>query len=137
TNQYVDMNGETQTLTDENDDPVALGSLAGYSSQGPSADGRVLPTISAPGEVIAGPPSSISVAEGWVYEEEVAQGGGYAYFGGTSMASPFAAGVVALMLEANPTLTFDQASLILTTTARRDAFTGAVAGNLFGAGKID
>ena len=137
TNQYVDMNGDTQQLLDDADQPIALGSLATYSSQGPSNDGRVLPTISAPGEVLAAPLSSISVAEGWVYEEEVAQGGGYAYFGGTSMASPFTAGIVALMLEANPTLTFDQVSTIFATTARRDAFTGTVASNRFGAGKID
>lgn len=137
TNTYVDMNGATQQLLDDDDNLVALGSLAGYSSQGPSLDGRVLPTISAPGEVIAAPLSSLSLPEGWVTEEEVAQGGGYAYFGGTSMASPFVAGVVALMLEANPRLTYDQVSTILTSTARRDAFTGTTAGNLFGAGKID
>ncbi|RTG96945.1 S8 family serine peptidase [Thermus scotoductus] len=44
-------------------------------------------------------------------------GGGYAYYQGTSMASPHVAGVVALMLAANPDLTPSQIRLILRGTA--------------------
>jgi subtilisin-like proprotein convertase family protein len=45
--------------------------------------------------------------------------GGYtANFGGTSAASPLAAGVVALMLEANPALTWRDVQHILVATAR-------------------
>ncbi len=137
TNSYVDMNGATQALTDANGAAIAIGSLATYSSRGPSRDGRMLPTVSAPGEVVASALSAIALTTGAVIASEVAQGGGYAYFGGTSMASPMVAGIVALMLDANPTLTFDQASRILAETARRDATTGPAASNAWGAGRID
>ena len=48
--------------------------------------------------------------------------GGYAYrsnFSGTSAAAPMAAGVIALMLEANPDLTWRDVKLILAETSRK------------------
>jgi subtilisin family serine protease len=53
------------------------------------------------------------------------------------MASPHVAGVLALMLQVNPTLTFEQASTILAQTARTDIHTGVAPNVTFGNGKID
>jgi len=62
--------------------------LAGFSSRGPTADGRIKPDLWGPG----------------VHIESTSRTGGYTSMSGTSFASPFVAGVVALMLQANPKL---------------------------------
>jgi hypothetical protein len=57
---------------------------------------------------------------------------------GTSMSSPMAAGIVALMLQVNPLLTPTQVRNIITQTAIKDAFTTATPNPvLWGAGKIN
>ncbi len=74
-------------------------------------------------------------------------GSGYtAYFGGTSAASPLAAGAIALMLEANPSLTWRDVQHVLINSARQcDAteadWTTNAAGHLvnhnYGFGAVD
>jgi hypothetical protein len=59
---------------------------------------------------------------------------------GTSMASPMACGVIALMLEANPQLTANDIRIIFKQTAIKDNFTGALpdtGNNIWGLGKIN
>lgn len=65
--------------------------LASFSSRGYTADNRVKPDIWAPGYNISAAKAGTS--------------SGYVAYNGTSMATPFTAGTIALMLDANPSLT--------------------------------
>ena len=79
------------------------GTLAPFSSRGPTADGRIKPDVSAPGwQVITVEPMS---------------GQGYIAVNGTSFSTPIAAGGAALLLEADPTLTPQQMQELLRSTA--------------------
>lgn len=79
------------------------GDLAEFSLVGPSRidPTKTKPDVSAPG---VGVRSALA-------------GGGYAALSGTSMAAPHVTGTIALMLSANPELTTDQISQILSETA--------------------
>jgi serine protease AprX len=75
--------------------------VARFSSRGPTADGRNKPDIVFPGVgVIA--PQAANTRLGTIIEE------GYVASDGTSMATPHASGVAALMLQANPQLSAEQ-----------------------------
>ena len=100
---------------------TATGTLSNFSSRGPTRDGRRAPTLVAPGEELTAPQP----------------GGSFGAKAGTSMASPMIAGVVALMLEIDPSQTADDIRRRLERTARRDTQTGATPGNDWGAGKLD
>jgi len=68
--------------------------MAAFSSRGPCLDGRYKPDIVAPGTFILSTRSSVASETGWgVYSDY------YMYMGGTSMATPLAAGAAALMRE--------------------------------------
>ncbi|QIB26849.1 S8 family serine peptidase [Caloranaerobacter azorensis] len=77
--------------------------LASFSSRGPTADERIKPDIAAPGYNITAPKANTI--------------NDYITYSGTSMATPFTAGIVALMLDANPNLTPIQIKNILASTA--------------------
>lgn len=108
--------------------------IAGFSSRGPvTIDGsmRLKPDISAPG---VGVRSSIRF-------------GGYASFSGTSMAGPHVAGVVALMISANPDLAgqpdliediLRQTAVPLTTDQECGGIPGTeVPNHTYGYGRVD
>jgi hypothetical protein len=71
--------------------------MAAFSSRGPTNDGRIKPDIVAPGTNIVSNHSPLGVdASYWgMYKTD----GHYAYAGGTSQATPFAAGSAALIRE--------------------------------------
>jgi subtilisin family serine protease len=125
-------------LTNGNLNP---GNRASFSSRGPTYDERIKPDVSAPGVNVVSSINSFtsddftSVAStnfnGRIYH--------FAAFSGTSMASPAAAGVVALMLEANPLLSAAQVKSILRSTARQDNRTGPITAPgspLWGMGRV-
>jgi serine protease AprX len=85
-------------------DSGALGfSQASFSSRGGTVDGRIKPDISAPGVDITSAAANT--------------GTGYAQVSGTSMATPFVAGVALLMRDTDPSLTPQQVRQALTSTA--------------------
>jgi hypothetical protein len=144
TNSWTDIDNQPRQWTNpdptrqtENQVVPQIGQKSYFSSVGPTRDGRTAPDISAPGELIFSPLSS-HLTEGQGYQRYlVLQGGMYVANQGTSMASPHVAGVVALMLEINPDLTYEEVLDILRETARTDSFTGSVPNNRFGMGKVD
>lgn len=97
--------------------------LADFSSRGRPGSHRYHPTLTAPGVGIASTRASTGVTEAPIAAPDDAQNippellPFYTTLSGTSMASPHVAGTVALMEEANPGLTPDEAKSILSQTS--------------------
>lgn len=144
-NSYTNISGSNPAL----DFPGTLGSLAAFSSIGPTVDGRVKPDVTAPGNVIV---SSVNhydnhyLSSGANWNNVVSgltDNTSNWYFGamqGTSMAAPVVTGIIALWLQAKPNLTVDQIKSIIHTTSITDSFTGTgsyIPNNYYGWGKIN
>jgi len=71
-----------------------ISGMADFSSRGPTTDTRIKPEFVAPGTYILSTKSRSAGACGWG-----AHNSSYCYMGGTSMATPIAAGATALLLE--------------------------------------
>jgi len=103
-----------------------------FSSIGPLRDGRIKPDFSAPGHwIAAGYSKDANYPVSYIINEKTV------VFQGTSMATPHFTGVIALLLEQNPNLTYEQVLEILKNTAITDDITGSVPNNEFGHGRID
>ncbi|MGJ8661170.1 MAG: S8 family serine peptidase [Bacteroidota bacterium] len=118
------------------------GQIATFSSNGPTLDGRVKPDISAPGVSVASSVSSFTDNNFTTAVSIMFNGQTYKFtrISGTSMSGPAVAGVVALLLDANPFLEADQIKEIIKNTARTDNHTGIIpAGGslIWGAGKVN
>lgn len=130
---------------------TSLKKLVPFSSHGPTADNRIVPDITAPGLAVISSVSSFNAEYkpgGASYSSVISRGYDslnskyyyYAQMSGTSMSSPAASGIVALMLQANPKLSPSEVRLILAQTAITDTFTGTLPAqgtNLWGHGKIN
>ena len=133
--KWYDLNGRSYNTGG------GAGPLANYSSWGTLVDGRSLPHITAPGTGIcssySGPYVKAHSDESWSLCATMTEGDTSHYWGsmnGTSMATPYVTGTIALWLEANPFLHHGDVLDILQATANKDSYvTDAVA---WGAGKI-
>lgn len=119
---------------------LTVGQLSPFSSHGPARYGAQKPDIVAPGQYItaalaAG--SEMDTNPAYRPRRSPVEPGPYVTIQGTSMATPFVAGVIALLLEREPTLTPEEVQQRLRVTARRDEQTGPVWSPGFGYGKLD
>lgn len=126
-------------------DAYAENLIAGYSSYGTLANGTTLPLVCAPGTGIIS-----SVSQYWVSRNNSANkmvascpnGSKTSYYDnmqGTSMATPIAAGIGALWLQANPDLTPADIRAIIKQTSVKDSYVNNTTDRpeAWGAGKID
>jgi minor extracellular serine protease Vpr len=128
---------------------VNVNKLVPFSSHGPTIDNRMKPEITAPGLTIASAVSSYDTAYSAtgsskknVVKSFVSPLNAKTYYygemSGTSMSSPMATGIIALMLQVNPLLTPIQIKNIIAQTAIKDTYTTAAPNPvLWGAGKIN
>ena len=104
--------------TDRRDDGIWL---AAFSSRGPTSDGRVKPDVSAPGVTVRSARANTAA--------------GYITYSGTSMATPYVAGAVALALEVAPAASPPSIKAALTGSALDVGPAGT--DNDWGAGLVD
>lgn len=119
-----------------------VGSLASFSSPGPTRDGRGKPDLVTGGQVVLGAWSIGSGTGSGIAgvpprPDLVASDGVHVASRGTSFSAPQVSGAVALLFERNPTLTGEQVRAALAQSARSDAFTGDVPNDQWGFGKLD
>lgn len=92
------------------------GVLADFSSRGVPGDALHHPDITGPGvDIVAARATTGAITP--PYTDDLQFGASYSSISGTSMATPHMSGVVALMLEVNPSLNLDSVLAMLTATA--------------------
>jgi hypothetical protein len=110
--------------------------MAHFTSRGPTLDGRVKPDIVAPGDNVIAARSRMEDYYGHQFIIDTNR----LAFGGTSAASPIAAGIPALIWESDSTLTRRNIIERIKVTAYNDRYTvvnGPAPNNVSGYGKID
>lgn len=124
---------------------VELSGIAPFSSYGKTFSGKQLPDIAGPGMGMISSYSNYYVSAvgssrlSLTAEYDLASAKRQSYWAemsGTSMSSPFVAGVLALWLQADPTLTVDEVKQIMKETSVNDEYT-ARESHRWGYGKID
>ncbi|TLS24939.1 hypothetical protein PpBr36_08876 [Pyricularia pennisetigena] len=100
----IPNNPEAGQVSLSNKKSASGGSVAWFSSWGPTWDGRTMPTYVTPGSDILS-----------TYPKRL---GSWGVIGGTSMATPYAAGVAALIKQQFPKLANSQIQSILASTAQ-------------------
>lgn len=121
-----------------------VGAISSFSSYGELMNGSTRPHVAAPGSVLISSYSTpYFIAEGLKADEMQAKAEGensrmnyWSVMQGTSQATPMVSGIVAMMLEADPTLDFAEVLSIIDKTSAEDDYT-SMEPIRWGAGKID
>lgn len=124
---------------------LQIGQITSFSSYGPDIAGKMKPEIVAPGAIIV---SSVNA-----YDQSTVGSNNYNYLAaeissngrkyqwadmmGTSMSAPAVAGIIALWLEADETLTPSKVKEIMQKTAVKDSYVTGGNPDRWGYGKID
>ena len=109
--------------------------FSSYQAEGYGPTGLKQPWITAPGEVILAAYNSGYSASNYYYAYGTNKKLGA--MSGTSMATPCAAGITALWLQVDPTLTPDKVKEVMAETAIKDSYVTGTYASHFGQGKID
>ena len=124
--------------------PDMLGDVASFSSYGTSFDGRNLPNSCGPGYPVISAYSRYYYTSQNLGEDDIEakatvndRDNHWGQMSGTSMSSPFVAGVGVVMLQANPNLTVSEVRNIMMETATKDEYTAKGDPIQWGAGKIN
>lgn len=140
-NSYKNLLGSNKTISYYS----SVGLIAPFSSKGPTADNRVKPDITAPGNGVVAALNSFNSsynATSSIAVKDLTYNGTHYIYGllqGTSMASPIVTGVVALLLQQNPNLTPEEVKAYLNKGSIRDLQTGLAydeSSNVWGSGKV-
>ena len=137
---YTNINGDVI----KNNRDTEPGRLSWFSSVGPAMDGSVKPDVTAPGNFVISSQSSFYLEahpDATTHDVEHFDAGGRTYVwaaqSGTSMSTPVVAGIIALWLQANPTLSPDDIRDVLQRTCRHPEPQFTYPNNLYGHGEID
>ncbi len=136
-NDQLEMNGKIYTYGNKAAGvaPLTIGAISTYSNPGPRRTGDAFkPDLVAPGQFHT---ASRVLDKAKSNTEFVESSGKYRYFNGTSAATPYCAGVIALMFEKNPGLTVREVRTLLHGKASKDRQTGTTPNPLWGYGKLD
>lgn len=141
---FVNYKEQIKTVTAGKD-----GLLSSYSSIGPSPTGLIKPDLCAPGQALISSLNSHFIqsynpaADSYIvdlngtHSDYTGRDYGWMALSGTSMACPVATGIIALWLQADPSLTKDRIMDIIAKTSRQPDATLSYPNNYYGYGEID
>ena len=132
---YTDINGSSHSISYGSD-----GRRVSFSGCGPAISGLTKPDILAPGVAISSAANSFYTFQSSKLTASTSYDGKTYYWtvsDGTSMATPMVAGIIALWLEADPTLTRERILDVFAHTATHYDTSLSYPNNRYGYGEID
>jgi minor extracellular serine protease Vpr len=119
---------------------MQIGGLSCYSNPGYTRKGRIKPEIVAPGQYFTAAYAKQADGTGVNPEEwsrMIDKTGNFVMFNGTSAATPYTAGVIALMMQKRPTITSADIKSLFQKFGSATVSTGALPNPAWGYGKLD